>query len=815
MFANVALPVPHRDYFTYIIPESMKGIIVRGMLVNVPFGNQTIIGMVISVSDKIDHPVEKIKSIIALGDPELRLSDEMIEFVSIVADYYITTPGMVLKAALPPSTLQRKKAYYYPGLINSDADFGAGIIEFLNAIRDNPGKISHDDLRRYKGISRTEVDDLIQRGAISLSSHMAGSSQSKKGKEKWIRAKLEPVPASIKFTPKAELLLNHIKEFSEGIKVSSLEEDGFSLSTVSTLIKKNLAEFYLIDKKLADTGHLRSIKDGPVVELTLWQQAALHKIETAIYENKYKGFLLYGVTSSGKTQIYLEAAQRALGLGKSVLVLVPEISLTPQIITRFEKFIGVPPLIWHSHLTATERLSIYKQANSGEKCLMIGARSAIFAPLKNLGLIVVDEEQDHSYKQDDPSPRYNARDMALERGRLSNCAVLLGSATPSLESYHKTRNGELELLTLPQRIAGKSSPKVEIISTARKPELSPAEVPVIPKGFWPVTERLYQEISIRLKKKEQVIILLNRRGYSSAVVCFECGWVGKCPDCEIGWTYHKTKDRMICHFCGKEQKGLSACPNCNSTRLSFRGAGTQRLEETLKKILPSARTVRLDSDVASSKWESRDILDDFGQGKYQILLGTQMVAKGHHFPRVSLVAIINADIGLSLPDFRASERVLQLLTQASGRAGRSMGKGDPGAVVVQCFSSDDPVFGYLTADNYTGFLENEAKIRSALGYPPFKRLAQIMVSSSNSTRASNVASSLKDELLSNIVDTGIGILGPAQASIFKRGNQYRYQLLMKIDLGLNPNLIFKKMDNYINSLKGVTVRIDIDPVSFD
>jgi len=355
---------------------------------------------------------------------------------------------------------------------------------------------------------------------------------------------------------------------------------------------------------------------------------------------------------------------------------------------------------------------------------------------------------------------------------------------------------------------------VEIISTAFKAEPKPGDQPIFPKGFWPISEKLYLELSIRIKKKEQVIILLNRRGYSSAIVCFECGWVGKCPDCEIGWTYHKTGDRMICHYCGRQQRGPSACAKCGSSRLSFRSAGTQRLEETLRKILPKASAVRLDTDVASGKWEARNILDDFGRGKYRILLGTQMVAKGHHFPHVGLVGIISADIGLSLPDFRATEHVLQLLTQAAGRAGRSSRRSDHGLVIIQTFSPENPIFAYLNNNDFLGFLDEEIKIRRTLNYPPFKRLVLIVISSRGQVRALEGASQLKDELSANAVDNNVEILGPVESPVFKHGKLFRYQLLIKIPPELEPREILYRTDDFAKHARDLIVRIDVDPVSF-
>jgi primosomal protein N' (replication factor Y) len=309
-------------------------------------------------------------------------------------------------------------------------------------------------------------------------------------------------------------------------------------------------------------------------------------------------------------------------------------------------------------------------------------------------------------------------------------------------------------------------------------------------------------------------MLLNRRGYSSSVVCFECGWLGKCPDCEIGWTYHKTGDKVICHYCGKEKKGISVCPNCGSARMSFRGAGTQRLEETLGNLFPQAIIERLDTDIASKRWESRKILERFGRSEFQILLGTQMVAKGHHFPGVGLSAVIGADIGISLPDFRASEKVLQLLVQTAGRAGRSVRKKDPGLVMVQTFSPDNPIFDYLKKEDFTGFLEMEMKIRKELGYPPFGRLILIVVSSQDKLKAKNASRRLKDQIGNLIAENDIKAMGPAEAPIFKRGKLYRYHLLLKVGMTAEPANIIDSINNFAGKSRGAAISIDVDPMNF-
>ena len=814
MFAKIALPVPFHEYYTYRVPPEMESFIAPGMLTVAPFRRQASIGVVWELTEQSDLPAENVRDLAALGDIELMVPDDVMQMVRHICRQYIATPGIVLKSALPPGTLTRRKLYFYPGPSARANDLDDKTQALVSLITEEPGKRSYSDLARIKGLDRAAVDELVKGGVLLVSPFKAGARAFPRGKERWIDALVESVPESLKPGSNAGKLLRALIERSSGIPVSGLKTLGFSTATAAALAKKGLAEYQWREKKLVEIGALKSLPREDAVVLTLWQEAALTRIKSAIDSGKHSGFLLYGVTSSGKTQVYLEAVAYALSKGKSALVLVPEISLTPQIIARFERYLGTPPLVWHSHLTPTERAIVYRAASSGRARVIIGTRSAIFSPLKSLGLIVVDEEQDHSFKQDDPSPRYNARDVALERARIVGATVVYGSATPSVEIYYQAKTGRLELLTLPQRVAGFGPPQIELISTAFKTEPRPNEPPVFPRGFRPISEKLYQEITIRLKKREQVIILLNRRGYSSAVVCFDCGWVGKCPDCEIGWTYHKARDRMVCHYCGKERPGPVACQRCGSLRLSFRSAGTQRLEETIKHLFPAGRAVRLDTDVAAGKWEARDVLDEFGRGKYQILFGTQMVAKGHHFPRVGLVGVISADIGLSLPDFRATERVMQLLTQAAGRAGRSSKRADPGYVMIQTFSPDNPIFDYLKSSDYLKFLEDELNIRRALGYPPFRRLILVAASSTEPARARQGVKDIRDELLPQTAENKMEILGPVESPIFKRGKLYRYQLLFKVPPELEPADLLGEVAEFSKKRKGISVRIDVDPVTF-
>ncbi len=498
MFAQIALPVPYTDHLTYSIPDDLLPLIRPGALAIVPVRDQAATGVVLGIMEQAQIR-SAVKEIIGLGDSELWLSKELLELCQFVARRYMTTPGMALKVALPPGTLQRRALFLYPGLNQMPESVTEIVGRIIRRIQDQPGHWSIAEMRKQIGYDLTET--ILRTGAVTLSPFKKSKSSSLKGRERWLR--LNHSEAVVALGKKGAALLQSLQNNSGEIKVSALKELGFSSAIASTLVKKELAEYFYKTKEATRLGGLNSLAKEETPVLTLWQESALERVRNAIDSNVFAGFLLYGVTSSGKTQVYLEAAKYALSKGKSVLILVPEISLTPQIISRFERFLGVNPYVWHSHLAPGERLSAYLTAQADGPTLIIGTRSAIFAPLRGLGLIVVDEEQDHSYKQDDPAPRYNARDLSIECGRLGNCAVLLGSATPSAESYYLTKIGSIELLSLPHRVAGVGTPKIEIVSTAFRPEPKPDDLPVFPRGFRPISEKLYEEISLRLKKESR------------------------------------------------------------------------------------------------------------------------------------------------------------------------------------------------------------------------------------------------------------------------------------------------------------------------
>jgi primosomal protein N' (replication factor Y) len=539
------------------------------------------------------------------------------------------------------------------------------------------------------------------------------------------------------------------------------------------------------------------------------QQAALNRITAALDKNEASVFLLHGVTGSGKTEVYLQALSHTLASGRGAIVLVPEISLTPQTVERFKARFCSGPLqtlvaVLHSHLSAGERHDEWHKIRQGRARVVIGARSALFAPVDPLGLIIVDEEHEGSYKQEE-APRYHARDVAVVRGRMEKAAVLLGSATPSLESFHNARRGKYVLLEMPTRVDDKKMPLVRVVDLRKQNRKQ--------KGMQLFSPPLKEAILQRLERKEQVILFLNRRGYSTSVQCPQCGFVMECPNCSVALTYHRHRSQICCHICGHAEPPPKACPqpDCKHPGILFAGFGTERVEETLGKLFPQARSVRMDSDVLKRKEDYRRILGEFRRGKIDILLGTQMIAKGLHFPNVTLVGIVYADLSLHLPDFRAAERTFQLLTQVAGRAGRGDVEGE---VFVQSLTPFHPAIQYARRHDFLGFYEQEIEFRAPLHYPPLSRIALLTLRGRNEDKVRFWANHLKSELETRLHGwKGVILAGPAPAPLARAESHYRYQLMIRTPFmtKLGPELA--NLRDHSSLPDDVTLVIDIDPVN--
>ena len=598
---------------------------------------------------------------------------------------------------------------------------------------------------------------------------------------------------------------NIIEEWREMPLQELLKLTGTTAETVRRLEDKGLV---VISEQISERDPYANEHILPSLPLLLntEQAAALKPIIDA---QEHRVFLLHGVTGSGKTEIYLQAIARALEQGKGAIVLVPEISLTPQTVERFKARFNSGPLqtlvaVLHSHLSAGERHDEWHKIRDGRARIVIGARSAIFAPVEPLGLIIVDEEHEHSYKQEE-APRYNARDVAVVRGQMDGAVVVLGSATPSLESFRNAQKGKYTLLSMPTRVDDKKMPVVRIIDM-RMEMRKQRGVPIF-------STPLKEAIARRLDKSEQTILFLNRRGYSSSLQCPKCGFVAQCPNCSVSLTYHRTVQKLMCHICGHNAPAPTICPdaNCRNPAIRYSGLGTQKVEETLTKLFPHATIQRMDTDILKRKEDYRRILGDFRLAKIDILIGTQMIAKGLHFPNVTLVGIIYADLSLHIPDFRAGERTFQLITQVAGRAGRGDVEGE---VFVQSFTPHHPAIQFARRHDFEGFYEQEIDARRQLRYPPLSRIALLTIKGRNEEKVRFAADHVRKEIQQLLEGTKDNILmGPAPAPLARAETFYRYQIMIRTRQMSKVSAQLAELNEKLALPEGLTLTIDIDPAT--
>ena len=637
---------------------------------------------------------------------------------------------------------------------------------------------------------------------------------------------VRPVPShgeGPKLTARQQDILNIIEEWRELPLQRLIALSGATPTTIRKLEDKGLI---VIAPQVDERDPYAKEHILPTEPLTLnaEQSAALARINSA----QGKTFLLHGVTGSGKTEIYLQAIAQALEQDRGAIVLVPEISLTPQTVERFKARFSSGPLrtlvaVLHSHLSAGERHDEWHKIRQGRARIVIGARSAIFAPVDPLGLIIVDEEHEHSYKQEE-SPRYHARDVAVVRGQMEGAVVVLGSATPSMESYYNAKRGKYQLLELPTRVDDQKMPVVRVIDMRAEGRKQ--------KGIPIFSNQLKEAITKRLERCEQTILFLNRRGYSTSLQCPQCGYVAQCPNCSVSLTFHRRAAKLLCHICGHAAEAPRVCPEpkCRNAGIRYSGLGTEKVEETLDKLFPQARITRMDSDTLKRKEDYRRILGDFRAGKIDVLVGTQMIAKGLHFPNVTLVGIIYADLSLHMPDFRAGERTFQLLTQVAGRAGRGDVEGE---VFVQAFTPFHPAIQYARRHDFVGFYEQEIEFREQLNYPPLSRIALLTLRGRNEDKVRLSAEHVRQKLESLVSQpagqfvpksvgggsgsrgtTGQGeaqIAGPAPAPLARAETFYRYQIMLRTRSMTKLSRAIAQMQNTLALPDDVMLSVDIDP----
>lgn len=563
-------------------------------------------------------------------------------------------------------------------------------------------------------------------------------------------------------------ILNYLIENDKTMQPELIEKTETSRAIIKTLEKNGLLKLQE-EKVIRNPLKNKNIKQTNKLKFTEEQEEAYTKVSNAIEKQEYKKYLLYGVTGSGKTEIYLQLIEKVINEEKSAIMLVPEISLTPQMINRFIERFGKDIIaVLHSKLSVGERYDSWERIENGEARIVIGARSAIFAPVCNLGIIIIDEEHDSSYKSE-MAPRYNAKEVATQIAKYNNIPLLLGSATPDIVTFYKTQNEDIELLKLSKRANNSNLPNVEVVDL--KQELANGNRTMI-------SVKLYKLIQENLKNKKQTILFLNRRGFSTFIMCRDCGYVAKCKNCNISLTYHKKEEKLKCHYCGYEEEVHKICPECGSKKIKYFGTGTQKLELEINKIFPTASTIRMDIDTVTKKNSHEEILEKFNKDKIDILIGTQMIVKGHHFPNVTLVGVVSADGSLNIDDYRASERTFDILVQVAGRAGRENLQGN---VIIQTYNPDNYSIQYAKKQNYDEFYNVEIKLRNQLRYPPFCDIIMFGISGETEEIVSKTAEKLYRNLKEQIEKEQIiaNVLKPLPAPIDKIKNRYRWRIIIK------------------------------------
>lgn len=741
VYVEAVLPVPLRRSFTYRIPEKLRPLIKLGARLMLPFGRRDLTGYAVGLH--ADLP------------PDVEIDESKIkDVIELTDEEPLVTPEIL--------ELTKWTADYYASFWGEmlKASLPAGI----NTERVKP--------KRRKSV------------------RLIGSNGSVEGEKP--------------LTDVQSVIINVLTENGgEMLFTDLIERASTNASPIMTLAKRGYLEVY-VDDIMRDPLSGAKLPDRDEFTLTREQQTALDAITSSLSgDGGYKAFLLHGVTGSGKTEVYIRAMQFALNEGRSAMMLVPEIALTPVFSRRLRTVFGSDVAILHSNLSGGERFDEWRRIRRGDARIVIGTRSAVFAPLENIGLVIVDEEHDPSYRQHE-SPFYNARDVGVMRAHLAKAVVVLGSATPAMESFYNAQHGKYTYLRLPDRIGGRGLAKAELIDMREVFKMAGKDVALSPQ--------LLEEIDGAYLRGEQVMILLNRRGFSQFVLCRTCGEMIKCKNCDITLTFHRGDGKLLCHYCNYREKAPRTCPHCESQFLYYVGEGTENIADQLAKKFPAMRIARIDRDTMAHKGEMEEALLKFAAGGLDMLVGTQMIAKGHDFPNVTLVGVISVDIGLGLPDLRSAERTFQLITQVAGRAGR--GK-RPGKVLIQTYYPEHYALRYAREQDYEGFYAEEIKFRERLGYPPFLVLAGVIIKHRDLSQASKNANLLRRALDKANADKTVRILGPAPASLSRLKNEYRLQMVIKAS---NRRLLREKLNIALSDaeqqgceLKAITV--EIDPVN--
>ena len=818
-YASVVFPLPQDLAFTYAIPDRLKSIVHCGSRVVAPLGRRFQEGVIVALLDEPalpDRPIE-IKNLSDCLDGPPTFSAELITLTKWMSGYYLSSHGEALNCAVPATIRSHRRRIVHLlataeqiEALRKQAPVQAEILHILQKL----GSLSLNQLtaRLRGGNSRLKraLSILQGKGLVEIKSDLSVKIKPKTEKYVALATSVPEVESAIEsFTKRATKqieILRLLIEIKSSIPTREItKRTRTSLTTLRQLEKKKLVKINAVEV-LRNPLSLAPVSPTRPPILNTDQLTVLKAIRGAIESNKYAVFLLHGVTGSGKTEVYMQAISNVVKRGRSAIVLVPEIALTPQIVSRFVSRFGARVAILHSNLSDGERFDQWHRIRTGGADIVVGARSAIFAPVKNLGIVVVDEEHETSYKQEDSAPRYHARDVAAKRSELANCPLVLGSATPSLESFYRAQRGKYHLLRLPSRVKNIKLPPVRIVDMCNELKRDNRTI---------FSMLLRNAIKDRLAKNQQIILFLNRRGFASHVFCRACGFVERCDNCSISLTFHFDTKLMVCHHCGDERATSTACPQCGSTYMRYFGLGTEQVEQDTIKAFPQASVKRMDADSMSRKDAHQKLLDAFKSHKIDILVGTQMIAKGLDFPNVTLVGVISADTALNFPDFRAGERAFNLLTQVAGRSGRGEAGGE---VIIQTYMPSHYSVQASQTHDYQNFYRQEITYRKELLYPPLTHAAILLLRGEVETEVIRLASAILERLktLKTQRFPDVEILGPVPAPLSKIMGKFRWHFFLR-----NSNV--EKLREFLQLAvhsddspaipKNIDLVVDIDPVT--
>ncbi|RMG66389.1 MAG: primosomal protein N' [Calditrichaeota bacterium] len=810
---GVAIPVDHP--LTYLVPSAMVDLVKPGVQVVVPLGNRFEPGVVFRTFSLPAVRADDLKALYDVVSPQPFLPPDLLDLLRWIADYYVCHLGEALRLVRLNQNLKKSEWEVRLAHLPEATSVGEGDAWALRLPQERWVSLKALERQLGRPVLLHQVQRLARRGILEARRTPPGRKPVFKLRSRYRAKPLEDWPEEMKRNlleqpgrrnRGAQHLLRWLMEHP-GATRQDVAGAGLSLHTLRRLLRLDVVEEIQEQIHRAQVNQFQSASSAE--PLSAEQAEFVARVAPTLEgEPRYRPFLLHGITGSGKTRIYIELVRRAVDAGRQAIVLIPEIVLTPQTLARFQHHFGERVAAIHSRLSGAEKAELWQRAREGSLDVILGPRSAIFTPFPRLGLIVVDEEHESSYKQTDAVPRYNARDVALYRAYLNNIPIVLGSATPCFESIYNARQGRYQYFRLARRLNSRQLPRVQLVDLKEEWRRT---------GTQPLlSENLLLKIEARLLSREQVMLLQNVRGYSPFIQCHECGYIERCEQCDITLTYHYQGKLLRCHYCGFQKPAPSVCPSCKGFDILYKGVGTQKIEQAVLAHFPHARTLRMDQDTTGSKHGHARILEQFRKGEADILIGTKMIAKGLDFERVTLVGIVSADQGLNFPDFRAAEKVFQLLTQAAGRAGRGAAGGE---VVIQTFNPAHPMFKLLLSHDYLGFYDLAVKSRQSLNYPPFSRLALIRILGPEEEVVVACARKISQFLFRYRNQQSFSVLGPAPAPLLKVQNQYRYHILIKAPREVDPSMRFVRRLLKEGLYKQpeikkwpVKIQIDVDPL---